>query len=101
LTLILVFALAFAAVASPAWAQYFGRNKVQYQRFNFKIMKTRISTSYFYMEDRNTVKQAGLMPNAGTHGWPGCSTTSSRAAKPLVLYSSGRSSSRRTVIPGR
>jgi len=40
--------LAVVAVGSPADAQYFGRNKVQYERFDFRIMKTDHLEHYFY-----------------------------------------------------
>ena len=31
-------------------AQYFGRNKVQYQRFDFRIIKTKHFDVYYYPE---------------------------------------------------
>ena len=30
----------FLSTASPAHAQYFGRNKVQYKEFKFEVLKT-------------------------------------------------------------
>ena len=35
-----VVSLAFASLAGDAAAQYFGRNKVQYQSFEFRVLKT-------------------------------------------------------------
>ncbi|HYD54592.1 MAG TPA: basic secretory protein-like protein, partial [Gemmatimonadaceae bacterium] len=40
--------LAVVAIGSRADAQYFGRNKVQYERFDFRIMKTDHLEHYFY-----------------------------------------------------
>ena len=45
---LLVGALASAAIASPASAQYFGRNKVQYEKFDFRILRTQHFDVYFY-----------------------------------------------------
>ena len=51
-----------AVVAAPGLqAQFYGRNKVQYQKFDFKIMKTRHYDIYFYLQDEQTVKLAALM----------------------------------------
>ena len=38
------------AVASPASAQYFGQNKVQYKSFDFEVLKTQHFDIYFYAE---------------------------------------------------
>ena len=35
-------------MAEPAAAQYFGRNKVQYERFEFRILRTPHFDEYFY-----------------------------------------------------
>ena len=39
---------ALGLFASPAQAQYFGRNSVQYKSFDFKILKTQHFDIYFY-----------------------------------------------------
>src|SRR3954468_7348265 len=56
----LLLALA-AAVCSPLHAQYFGRNKVQYQNFNFQVLKTEHFDIYFYPEERGAATQAARM----------------------------------------
>ena len=43
-----VAALVLAAAPAAVSAQYFGRNKVQYERFDFRIMKTDHWDHYFY-----------------------------------------------------
>lgn len=50
-----------AAFASPAGAQYFGRNKVQYKTFDFQVLRTEHFDIYFYPEERLAVQQASLM----------------------------------------
>ena len=49
------------AVASPAWAQYFGRNKVRYRTFDFQVMKTEHFDIYFYPREREGVDIAARL----------------------------------------
>ena len=46
-----VIGLAALAGASPAEAQYFGQNKVQYEKFNFIVLKTEHFDIYYYPEE--------------------------------------------------
>ena len=43
--------LAAAALPHPASAQYFGRNKVQYEQFDFKVLSTEHFDIYYYPEE--------------------------------------------------
>ena len=46
---ITVFALGLSLIGfTPANAQYFGRNKVQYEKFDWRIMKSDHFDLYFY-----------------------------------------------------
>ncbi len=92
--------MGFAAMAVPLEAQYSGRNKVQYQKFDFKIMKTRHFDIYFYLEDRETVKQAGLMAERWYSRLSRMFNHELKGRQPLVLYSSGPQFQQTTVIPG-
>lgn len=58
---VLVAAAAVALAAGPVEAQYFGRNKVQYRNFDFKIMKTRHFDIYYYPEEEAAVEMAGRL----------------------------------------
>jgi len=53
-------ALLFGAPA-PLAAQYFGRNKVQYEKFDFRIMRTSHFDMYFYPAESLIVKDAGRL----------------------------------------
>jgi Tol biopolymer transport system component len=53
-------ALLFGAVP-PAAAQYFGRNKVQYEKFDFRIMRTPHFDLYFYPAESLVTHDAGRM----------------------------------------
>ena len=48
-------------LAVPAQAQYFGRNSVQYETFNFHILKTPHFDVYFYDKETAAAAQAGRM----------------------------------------
>jgi Tol biopolymer transport system component len=47
--------------AQTASAQYFGRNKVQYERFDFRILRTPHFDEYFYPAESLVVHDAGRM----------------------------------------
>jgi Tol biopolymer transport system component len=47
--------------ATPAAAQYFGRNKVQYKKFDFQILRTDHFDIYFYPSEREGVDIAARM----------------------------------------
>ncbi|UCC71097.1 MAG: PD40 domain-containing protein [Gemmatimonadota bacterium] len=58
--------LTFAALGLGPWsatasAQYFGQNKVQYERFDFEVLKTEHFDIHYYPEARDAVEQAGRM----------------------------------------
>jgi surface antigen Omp85-like protein/WD40 repeat protein len=60
----LPFALALIALAclpGAASAQYFGRNKVQYENFNWQVLKTEHFDIHFYPEERAAVQEAARM----------------------------------------
>src|SRR6185503_5846213 len=53
-------ALTMAGVAAlPAQAQYFGRNKVQYEKFDWRILKTDHFDLFFYPAESIKVHDAG------------------------------------------
>ena len=47
--------------AQTATAQYFGRNKVQYEKFDFRILRTPHFDEYFYPAESLVVHDAGRM----------------------------------------
>ena len=49
------------AAAVPSSAQYFGRNKVQYERFDFKVLATEHFDIYYYPEEEAAVRLAARM----------------------------------------
>src|SRR5262245_16906631 len=49
------------AIAQPASAQYFGQNKVQFEKLNFKTLKTAHFDIYFYDEEKEAAEIAGRL----------------------------------------
>ncbi|MCZ6856670.1 MAG: basic secretory protein-like protein, partial [Gemmatimonadetes bacterium] len=45
----------------PADAQYFGRNQVQYENFDFEVLQTEHFNIYFYEEEREATELAGIL----------------------------------------
>ena len=56
-----VLALLLLGWAAPTNAQYFGRNKVQYERFDFKVLTTEHFDIYYYPEEEAAVRLAARM----------------------------------------
>ena len=52
---------ALALTAAPATAQYFGRNKVQYDDFDFQVLQTEHFDIYFYDQEEQAVRDAARM----------------------------------------
>src|SRR5512147_738656 len=89
-----------AAAPAPAWAQYFGQNKVRYNPMDFKVLETKHFDIHYYDEKRDAAVEAGrlaerwyarLLPIFGE-------PLSSRQA--LVLYASHPDFRGTTVVPG-
>jgi hypothetical protein len=53
--------LALGLAASVASAQYFGRNKVQWETFDFKVLETEHFRIFFYPDERDAAEQAARM----------------------------------------
>ena len=56
-----VFMLWFVLLGTMAQAQYFGRNKVQYDQFDFKVFETEHFEIYFYDETEETIRDVAAM----------------------------------------
>ena len=54
-------ALALGLATPAAHAQYFGRNKVQYEDFQFDVLRTQHFDIYFYPEEREAAVTVGRM----------------------------------------
>jgi len=74
------------ALATPAGAQYFGRNKVQYETFDFSVLKTEHLDLYYYPEEREAVAQAAVMAERWYARLSKVLQHSLTGRQPLILY---------------
>jgi WD40 repeat protein len=85
LTAVLAALLLMGSVV-PSSAQYFGRNKVQYERFDFKVLTTEHFDIYYYPEEEAAVRLAARMAER----WHGRLTRLLQhdlsGRQPLILY---------------
>src|SRR3970040_395045 len=88
--MVCVLALAFFAPASLfAQGDYFGQNKVQYHKFDFKVMKTDHFDIYFYPEEEEAAKMAARMAERWYARLSTLLNPELRGRQPLILYASG------------
>jgi Tol biopolymer transport system component len=72
--------------AFPSAAQYFGRNKVQYERFDFKVMKTEHFDIYYYPEEEAAVRLAARMAERWRSRLTKLLQHELSGRQPLILY---------------
>jgi Tol biopolymer transport system component len=82
---IVVFALLFLVLTPAANAQYFGKNKVQWEQFNFKTLHTEHFDIYYYDQEADVVNDVGRMAE---RWYARLSRVFNHtfARKPIVLY---------------
>jgi hypothetical protein len=92
--------LAVLLMPAATSAQYFGQNKVQYERFKFEVMKTANFDIYHYPEERAAVEQAAKLAEqwriviSQKLGFP------LTGRQPLVLYASSPHFAQTHVVEG-
>src|SRR5215216_133915 len=70
-------------------AQYFGRNKVQYSNFDFKVIQTEHFDVYYYERERVAAMDAARMAERGYARISKVLNHEFRERKPIILYASG------------
>ncbi|MDQ3224117.1 MAG: peptidase S9, partial [Gemmatimonadota bacterium] len=69
-------------------AQYFGRNKVQYTNFDFKVIQTEHFDVYFYERERTAAMDAARMAERSYARLSKVLNHEFRERKPIILYAS-------------
>jgi hypothetical protein len=77
---------ALLPLAEPLHAQYFGRNKVQYEDFDFKVMKTSHFDVHFYPEEETAVRDAARMAERWYDRFSTFFEHRFVERKPIILY---------------
>ncbi len=92
--------LCFLYAASPVHAQYFGQNKVQYESFDFKLIKTEHFDIYFYPELALTAPIAARMAERWYSRLSRIFSYTLRDRQILILYASSPHFQQTSAISG-
>ena len=84
---------------TPLNAQYFGRNKVQYKNFDFKVMHTEHFDIYFYPEKREAALQAARIAERWYARLSRIFNHQLKGRQPLILYASATEFQQTSAIP--
>ncbi|GMV07579.1 MAG: peptidase S9 [Gemmatimonadota bacterium] len=83
---LLLVGVALAATATPGSAQYFGRNKVQYDDFEFVVLKTPHFDFHYYPEAGEAVRDAARMGERWYERFARSFQHEFETSKPVILY---------------
>ena len=92
--------VAGALAASPAEGQYFGRNKVQYETFDFQVMRTPHFDVYYYPEAEAATRDAARMAERWYSRLSRILDHEFTERQPLVLYGSHPAFQQTTTLSG-
>src|SRR4030042_2808536 len=81
-------------------AQYFGRNKVQYERFDFKTLSTRNFNLMFYPQARDAVEGAADMLERWHDRFKKVFISGIEKEQPIILYANHADFEQTNVISG-
>jgi hypothetical protein len=94
-------ALAVAGPAAPAAAQYFGQNKVQYERFDFDVLRTAHFDVHHYAAEAPAVRDAARMLERWNARLTALLSHPLSRRKPVVFYADQPDFQQTNVIAGR
>jgi Tol biopolymer transport system component len=81
-------------------AQYYGRNKVQYETFDYRVMETEHFNVYFYPEMEDAALQAARMAERWYARYSRLLHHELEGKQPLILYASSTHFQQTTAITG-
>src|SRR5216117_3722658 len=84
----LIVVLGLSTLATPAAAQYFGQNKVQYRSFNFQSIQTEHFDIYYYPDERGGALDAARMAERAYARLSRILHHQFQSRKPIILYAS-------------
>jgi WD40 repeat protein len=80
--------LAAAALAPAVYGQYFGHNKVQYERFDYQVLKTEHFDIYYYTGEEKAIRIAGQMAERWYKRFERLLDHQLRGRQALIMYAS-------------
>jgi Tol biopolymer transport system component len=89
-----------AGLASPASGQYFGRNKVQYEDFDFRVKQTEHFDIYYYPEEEQAVELAARMAERWYARLSKLLRHELSGRQPLILYAAHPHFQQTNAVPG-
>ena len=93
-------ALGVLSLSAPAGAQYFGRNKVQYDRFDFAILQTPHFDVYYYAEERDAARIAAQLAERWYERLSARFDHTFDRRQPIILYASHSHFAQTSIIDG-
>lgn len=88
------------SAATPAAAQYFGQNKVQYEKFDFEVLRTANFDVYFYPEEKEAAQKAARMAEAWRDRLNTAFGVALPGRQPLIMYASQPHFGQTQVVEG-
>ena len=97
----LLLTLSVTALPASVSAQYFGRNKVQYETFDFRILKTPHFDIHFYPEEADAVEDAARMGERWYERFARLFQHEFEQPKPIILYADHPDFQQTNTLRGR
>src|SRR6267142_2584680 len=94
----LIGVLGLSILATPAAAQYFGQNQVQYRSFNFQSIQTEHFDIYYYDDERGGALDAARMAERAYARLSRILHHQFQSRKPIILYASSADFQQTNVI---
>src|SRR5436309_13586380 len=85
---------------TPVSAQYFGRNKVQYKKLDFQVLKTEHFDIYYYPSEREGIDIAARIAERWLTRLQKLFAHELSGRQPLILYASHPDFEQTNIIPG-
>jgi Tol biopolymer transport system component len=93
-------AVAWAFTAEPLLGQYFGRNKVQYETFDFRVLQSENFDIYFYPEMEDAARDAGRMAERWYERLSTIFNHEFDARQPVIFYATHPHFQQTTTLSG-
>jgi WD40 repeat protein len=95
-----ILALALTATAPPVHAQYFGRNKVQYEKLDWHVLKSQHFDIYFYSDEQAAAEDASRIAERWITRHSTMFKHELSGRQPLILYASPTEFQQTNAIQG-
>jgi hypothetical protein len=95
---LILLALVLGWTAVAASAQYFGRNKVQYQKFDYQVLRTDHFEIYYYPEEAAAIRVAAQMAERWYNRYARVFNHDLKGKQALIMYASHPQFEQTTVL---